>query len=332
VTGTWSLTMTGLWLVALLGALPADPLAAGYSLFDAGDFEGALRAARDSAATMQAGPPRAALEVLEARCHLALRQELGVETALEAALTDDPALSVDASVSPAFAATIERLRLSLAGMVRVDTEPWGAGVLVDGVLVGKSPWSQRLPVGRHVVAWVDAQGRARELREVTVVPRRDQAVRFVDARAEGAVTLPSPSATAPSGSALAPAAVVHALVDVKSGAAWEAGAALLGRYWLVEADGIAGSVAGVAVHAGVRFGLWRELLGVQATADGVVFFSNPAAPGGGASAGLVVHPVSWLDAFVLGGASFLKPAPAFRAQYGLVDAGLRLRWPLAEGP
>jgi hypothetical protein len=303
-----------------------DPLQDGLSRFDGGDFEGALRVAQAAAAHDADPPHRAQLRLLEARCALALRRELDVEAALSSALVDDPTLAVDPNVvGPGFAATVERLRLTLAGSVSIEAVPSGMAIRVDGAIVGKAPVTERLAVGRHHLAALDGTGQEAVEAEVVVAPRQAQSVRL-------AVAAPPPTPEPPGRpGTLAPAAAVHLTVDPRSGAALQAGLVLVDAHWLVEADGVAGGASGATVRAGLRTDL-LSWLGVQATVDGALFFTSPIIPGVGVSAGPSFRPVAFLDLVVQGSAMFFNGHAPFRAQYFLVDLGARVRWPFGNGP
>jgi hypothetical protein len=314
-------------VVAMLGAAGAgDPLQDGLARFDSGDFEGALHVAQAAAAHDADPTHRAQLKLLEARCALALRRELDVESALGSALADDPTLTVEPTlVGPGFAATLERLRLTLAGSVSIAAEPSGMAVRVDGAIVGKAPLTERLAVGKHHLAALDATGQEAAAADVVVAPRQDQSVRLAVIQ-----PAPPPVRTAHS-SALVPAAALHATIDARSGAALQAGLALLGDHWLVEADGVAGGAAGATLRAGVRTDL-LSWLGLQATADGGLFFASPVVPGGGLSAGVTFRPIDMLELVAQGSAMFFDSHPPFRPQYLLADLGIRVRWPWGSAP
>src|SRR5579871_6137403 len=263
-----------------LGASPEDA----RSRFEAGDFDGALAATQSAARAEKEPARRAQWEVLSARCLLALRRQLEVEAALESALTDDPTLSVDPNeVPPSFLGTLDRLRLSLAGSVTVESEQPG-GVKVDGVLVGTTPATQRLAVGKHVIAWVDASGQEAITRQIVVAPRETRSVRFETPRP--APPPPPPAEILPKKSSppwLTPALVVHADIDFRAGAAVEAGIAVLGEYWLAELDGVAGAEAGATVRGGGRIEFLQGTLSAQLTLDGRAFFAPKFSPGIGGS-------------------------------------------------
>jgi hypothetical protein len=312
--------------LAILGAgVGGDPLEDGLSRFDGGDFEGALRVAQAAVAHDPDPAHRAQLRLLEARCALALRRELDVEAALSSALLDDPTLAVDPNVvGPGFAATVERLRLTLAGSVSIEAVPPGMAIRVDGAIVGKAPMTERLAVGRHHLAALDGTGQEAAAAEVVVAPRQTQSIRL-------AIAAPPPTAEPPGRpTPLAPAAALHVTVDPLSGAALQAGLALVAEHWLVEADGVAGGASGATVRAGLRTDL-LSWLGVQATADGALFFTSPVLPGAGLSAGVSFRPVAFLDLVAQGSGMLFSGHASFRSQYFLADLGVRVRWPFGSG-
>ncbi|MBL8949353.1 MAG: PEGA domain-containing protein [Myxococcaceae bacterium] len=317
-----------LWLVAVLSLAAADPLADAQRLYDAGDFEAALKRLDVG---LRADPPpgtRAQLQLSRARCLFALRKNADVEPALEAGLEADPTLTLGDDVSPSFRTTFEQLRVRLAAPVTVSSEPAGAAVRIDGALIGRTPLETRLPVGRYVVAVIDETGA--ELTQVALVtPRRPQTVAFTLAAKPAAVepqtvAEPTPAPNKPWPIELAVAG--RALTDFR-GAALEVGAALIGRYFLVELDAVIGDSPGAGLRAGGRLPFVNGLFSVQLTADAVAFFSPTVAPGGGATASFAVHPLAFLDLLVDGSARFLAAAPGYRAQYFLAGLTLRLRWP-----
>jgi hypothetical protein len=122
--------------------------------------------------------------------------------------------------------------------------------------------------------------------------------------------------------------IVRGVSDFR-GIGIEAGAELLGRYFLVEVAAVVGDSVGLGARAGGRLPFAHGLLSAQLTLDGVAFFRPDFSPGAGASLGLAVHALSFLDVLVEGSLRFMKAAPGYRDQYGLGSLALRLRWPTA---
>ncbi|MFT3706711.1 MAG: PEGA domain-containing protein [Archangium sp.] len=319
-------------LLALL--LAANPMADGARLFDAGDFAGALRTYDAGLKSAPDAVTRAQLHIGRARCLYALRRTADVDAAFEAALTEAPTAALDADVSPGLRATFDATRTRLAGSLTIETEPAGSAVKIDGALVGKSPTTQLLPVGRHEISVLDANGAAAVQREVIVAPRRQQTMVLQLSAAAPQVAIAQPPVVAKpaepaSGGGpwpIEPGVVVRAATDFR-GLAIEAGATIVGKYFLVEVDAVMGGSFGVGLRAGGRYSFLGGLLGVQLTADGVLFLQPVAAPGGGGSLGFVVHPLDFLDVILEVSARGVAAAPGFRPAYVLGGLTLRARWP-----
>ncbi len=335
-------------LAALAGpALAATPHEQGTALFNSGDFEGALTAVDAGLRGQATGQTRASLHVLRARCLAALRRMNDVDSAIEAALVDDPLVTLDGlDVSPGFAATFERARVRLAGTVTVETEPPGGGVRIDGALLGSAPVSQVLPVGAHQVVILDDEGNQATSRRVVVAPRQRQTLVLpVTLKAAKGVTL-LPPAPVDAGVVAVGAGEAHddggrsgdwpvtiALsvrpqVDLGGGFSFEAGAVALAKHWLVEVDGIAAAVGGLGLRAGGRWPLLRGLLALQLTVDGVLLFSHSTVPGFGGTFGVSVHPLPWLDLVLEGSGRWLNAESGYRKGYGLGGLAVRVRWPV----
>ncbi len=320
-----------LCLVALVQLAAADPLADAQRLFDAGDFDGALKKLDAGLRSEPPAPQRAQLQLARARCFSALRRNAELEPALEAALESDPTLKPGDDVSPSFRTTFEQLRVRLAAVVTVVTDSPGAAVRIDDALIGRTPLDTRLPVGRYRIAVIDETGQ--ELtRDVLVAPRQPQTVRIARGAKPAAVAAPAEPPTvdapdeAPRPWPVELAISGRALTDFR-GAAVEVGAAVLGRFFIVEVDAVLGDSPGAGLRAGGRLPFVRGLFSIQLTADGVAFFRPAFAPGGGATASFAVHPLSFLDVLLDGSARFFAATPGYRSQYFLAGLALRLRWP-----
>jgi hypothetical protein len=327
----------GGWVVVVGMALAASDasLAKASGLFDAGDFEGALKSVEAALSHEPSPAGRAQLQVLRGRCFAALHKPLEVDAALDAALEEDATVSLDGlDVSPTFTATLAAARTRLAGTLEVVTEPAGVGVRIDQVLVGRAPVSQRLSVGRHEVALLDGQGVVTATRAVVVTPRARQSLVLqvpAPAVAVGPAQHSPPPTGAGAGAGLpfAPGAGGRAVIDFAHGASAEAGVSLAGRYWLVEVDGVIGAVGGLGLRAGGRLPFWGDRLSAHLTADAVGFFGARFAPGGGATLGLAVHPWPFFEVFAEGSFRLVAAAPGFASRYALLGAGVRFSLPAA---
>ncbi len=68
-------------------------------------------------------------------------------------------------------------------------------------------------------------------------------------------------------------------------------------------------------------------MGLHLSADGYAFFAEGFFAGAGASAGAEVRATAWLDLVADVGLARIFGATAFRSDYIVVTAGLRLRQP-----
>lgn len=318
-------------LLLALALLAAAPDA--QALFDAGDFDAALTRIDASLKSTANRPARASLQLLRARCLAALRRNVEVEPAMEAALDEDPTAQFSDDISPGLRATLERTKARLAGTVQIDSDPKGLAVRVNGALVGSAPVTQLLPVGRYELSSLDAAGNPAATRTLVVAPRSEQRV-MLEASAPAPLPvapelhteLPEPQKKA---WPIEPGIAVRASLDVLGpGVSLEAGVFIVGRYFVVELDGIYGGNPGAGLRAGGRIPLGSGLLAAQLTADAVAFFgAGGFAPGAGATLSLGVHPHDALDILLDGSLRFVAAAAGYRAQYGLIGLTVRVRWP-----
>lgn len=323
------MTWSALVLMVVVGA--QAPLDEGLALFNSGNFEAALTQVEALLRLEKGSAERARFELLRARCYLALRRPLDGDDALASALIADPTLTIEGlDVSPAFVAIFERARTRLAAQLTVETEPVAAGIRIDGVLVGAAPVKQLLAVGVHRVEVIDANGSAFSVRQVVIAARQPQTL-VLSSGAPLLVQGPPPAPVQTPWVAV-PALVARSSYDLGSGASFELGVTLLGRYWLAELDAMFGAFGGAGLRLGGRLPIYRALLGAQLTLDGQLIFSRVVVPGIGGTLSVVVHPVSWLDVLAEGSVRFVQSEPSFRAQYGLVGLALRVRWPFADEP
>ncbi len=107
-----------------------------------------------------------------ALCRLALGDTSGADAALARALAVDPALALDPALYPP--TILDRLEPRRAAALetatlRVEAEPRGASVEIDGEVRGRAPLALELPVGRHLVRVV-ARGHRPEGRAIDLGP------------------------------------------------------------------------------------------------------------------------------------------------------------------
>lgn len=319
------------WLLLLLLSANPDPIKTSQSKFEAGDFEGALQVLDAAVKSDPTAVRRGELHLARARCLNALRRNTELDPALEAALRADPTLSVGTDDSPGFRATFERMRSRLAGTIVIETQPPGGAVKVDGALVGRAPVTQLLPVGRYRVSVLDDAGNEGAALEIVVSAQLTQTVKLtapVSTKTSANTPPVEPKVTAPAEPLpIAPMVALRGVVDPAAGVAIEGGVGVLGKYWLAELDVVGGGAFGLGLRAGPRIGFLNDLLGLQLTADGVLFFRGSPIVGGGGTLSFVVHPVSFFDVLLEGSVRAVQTTPGFRNLYGLIGLTLRLRWP-----
>lgn len=312
----------------LTAAVEVDPLVASRARFGAADFEGAL-VILDRALPAETKPhQRALLELERARCLSALQRPRESEAAIERAVSADPTVSLaEEDATRALRATFAQVKTRLAADVTIVTEPPGLAVRLDGAVVGRSPVTQPLPVGAHVLAAIDENGVDRASLEVVVAPRQKQTVMLRVGESPAVVQRPPP-VEPPSEWAVLPffAARVH-LDPLVPGVSLEPSLGLLARFFLAELSVVVGRSVGLGARAGGRLPFAGDRFSVQLTVNGVYFVGQSSAPGVGASAGVVFRAVPVLDVFAEGTFWYVAAAPTFRSLYGLATLGFRLRWP-----
>lgn len=323
--------------VLISALLSADEAGRATTLYANGDFEDALRVAQGAIEVAKSAQDRGKLHLLEARCLNALRRAKDVDRSLEAALTDAPELTLDEADSPTLVAAVHQARTRLAGTLEVDSEPKGAGVRIDGVLVGKAPISELVRVGRHLIEIIDRDGTEVSRREVTMPARGRVTLVLTGTVKEGPlVRAPTPLEPPPLQS-VPPSQVsltgtVRAIVDVCPGCGLglgvEAGVGVLSRWLLAELTVIGGGSTGLGIRAGGRLA-FAPRWSAQLTADGVLFFGQQLGPGVGGTVTGAFAVLSWLEVTVEFGVRAVFGAATHRSVYLLPMGGARLRFPPA---
>jgi hypothetical protein len=137
--------------------------------FSRGDFQGALNTL-DSAAT-QASDEKllAKIHLLRGQCFAAAQNFVAADAAFAKALEHDPEASLDAGkVDPTVVSMVESLRTQMRGDLRIQTDPRGATVSIDGRPAGISPLTVPVSIGRHVVEAKSPDGKLSWREEVVV--------------------------------------------------------------------------------------------------------------------------------------------------------------------
>ena len=162
-------------------------------------FRAAIRAFKK--ARRKARDPR-----VKGKAHLYLGMALAVkkkqrrkaEKEFKKALKLDPTLVLaSGDAKAAIMELFEKVRQGMIGTLEVRSTPPGAAVLLDGKPAGKTPYSGKLPVGKHTVVLQSADGLDRHQAEVVVAVGQSHTVEgklaFVGARVNITTTPPGAS-------------------------------------------------------------------------------------------------------------------------------------------
>lgn len=327
-------------LLSAQAALP-DAVARARALYERSDFSQAIAAADQALTREKQASARGELHLVRALCFSALRKPAETHDAIDTALGEDPLLADDPAFAPSFVALLQQARVRLAGQLHVSSPLQGAGVRIDGVVVGPAPVSQPLPVGRHVVEVLDARGLVRAQRTLVMTVKGSQALTLeaepVIAVDAGLVEAPSAAALSPTSLPVSPFLGGRLVVDPSCpacglGLTSEASVGLIGRLWTAEAGVLfAKSLAGT-LRGGPRLSFASGVVAVQLTVDGVLFFERPLVPGVGASLGATWHFLTFVELFVEASLRFHWAPMDVRAGAGLVAAGVRVRLPSTRVP
>ena len=297
--------------------------------FANGDFEQAQK-------LFNAAAQRTNDEALLARIHLSRGECFGAmqefdktEAAFAKALEYDPEAKLDpARVLPTVVAILDGLRARLRGELHVTSDTPGTLLSLDGQPAGAAPFRGPVPIGRHQVEARPPEGEKPIAREVLVRPRRTELVTFQFAK---------PGEGEPDGAAATRHAGVSPLFDLRTtidplprpvpGVAFELGAGVGGRRWLVSAHATAAAAMALTLRGALRMPQLAGNLGAYASLDGVVFFAQPTVPGVGASVGAAYELTPWAEGFAEVSGRLLAESELFHTGYVLFGLGVRLRKP-----
>ncbi len=137
--------------------------------FNRGDFQGALNTLDSAASHASDEKLLAKIHLLRGQCFAAAQNFVAADAAFAKALEHDPEASLDAAkVDPTVVRMVESLRTQLRGDLRIQTDPRGATVSIDGRPAGISPLTVPVSIGRHVVEAKSPDGRLSWRDEVVV--------------------------------------------------------------------------------------------------------------------------------------------------------------------
>src|SRR5260370_9260805 len=137
--------------------------------FSRGDFEGALRTLDSAASQASDEKLLAKIHLLRGQCFAAAQNFVAADASFAKALENDPEASLDAAkVDPTVVGMVESLRTQLRGELRIQTDPRGATVSIDGRPAGISPLTVPVSIGRHVVEAKSPDGKLSWREEVLV--------------------------------------------------------------------------------------------------------------------------------------------------------------------
>lgn len=318
--------MMVLAFVASLGlhVLPAR-LEPATQAFARGDFDkvlslldGVMNDARDETLIEKA-------QLLRAQAFAATRQYAKAETALVLALEANPLASLDGSkVDPSLVQMLEGLRERLRGTVRIEVEPAGAALEVDGQALPAGQLHLALRVGRHDV--VARWGGRETTTQVLVRPR---ATTFLKMVGGGTASADGPSTRW----WVHPYAEARGAVEVPGvEGGGEIGTGAEFQYGRVGVRLRAFPVFGVAPVAAVSFPVVKNgsvsLLVYAEAALPVVFRQAGPSLALEGSAGLEFLPATWLGIFAQAGGRhyFVKPQSNVLTQ-ATIQGGVRFRLP-----
>ncbi len=311
-----------LWVCFATPAWAQDGLSEAARAFEQGEFERALQRLDQLSAEVRDDATLSRVHLLRGRCFAALQRFDQVESAFEKALEHDPEAKLDPNeVLPTVVAVLDGVRDRLKGVVDVSVDPeTPLEVVIDGRPAGTAPVRSPLSIGRHRISARSPDGAELAFREVVL--RAGQTERVV-------LALPTakeperPVSSAPSAPLeLGPTVALRGIVDPTAGVAFDVGAGLGGRHWLVTGHFTLGGAPGVGLRAALRAPALLGPVGAHASLDGAMFFASPASPGVGGSVGLSYPLGKWLGVFVEGsGLRFFDTGP-FKQTYFLAALGL----------
>lgn len=305
--------MIALALSILIAAAAPASLEAGRRAFEEAAFERCLTQLEDAARQTRDRATLSKIHLLRGRCFSALQQFGAAEAAFTEALRNDPEARLDpVDVFPSVVSLLDSVRGRSRGTLSVTLRPPQRGtVMVDGEDKKTASLQIQLPIGKHRVA-------ARTLPSGAEVAGREVLIRLGETE-QVVLEVADPEPPAPQWTLSG-----RAMLDPLAGFGFELGPGLGGRHWHVEAT----LTIGGALAAGVRAGLLAPRLlgpfGLRASLDGRLFFLQRVAPTLGASAGVSLSALSWLDFFVEASVAWAFDAVDYRPGYVLAAGGLRL--------
>ncbi len=147
--------------------------------FSRGDFEGALRTLDSAASQASDEKLLAKIHLLRGQCFAAAQNFVAADAAFAKALENDPEASLDAAkVDPTVVRMVESLRTQLRGELRIQTDPRGATVSIDGRPAGTSPLHVPVSIGRHVVEAKSVDGKLSWREEVVIRVKKTTTAKF----------------------------------------------------------------------------------------------------------------------------------------------------------
>lgn len=305
--------MTSILLAVVLVATAPELEERARKQFAEGALEDALATLDRAVMSTTADPELAAIQLLRGQVLVGLEQFGGAEKAFLEALKHDPDATLDPRrVLPSTVAVLDRLKDSARGTLRVEAPDPSAKIAVDGAEQGAGTFEGRVRIGTRRVR-VSAGGEVLDV-DARVFPDRITVVKDEVARL---------SALSQTSASLRGVAEARGLFDPRAGVAAEVGGGVTFGRLIALLDVTVGARVGVTARVGARLAELAGPMGVHGSIDGVVFVTQSAAPGVGATLGMFAALGSW-DLF-LEATGRIHPAPGeFRAQYLLVGMGVRL--------
>lgn len=152
-------------------------LRAAIAAYDAGDLHHAAPLLRAATRTARTPKERARAWLYLGLTLASLEGVDAARAAFRASLLEDPEQHVDPErVPPTLVAELARVRKSVLGELRIECPEPNARVFVDGRSAGQTPLTLRLPVGRHDLRVLSADGRRAHALPNTLVTARTPTV------------------------------------------------------------------------------------------------------------------------------------------------------------
>lgn len=318
--------------------------------FESGEFENALAELANALQATDDHRALCAVHLMRARCYSGLGDTEKMKDAFVSALEHDPMAELDPDeVSPTIIDVLEDLKSTLKAEISIRTNQPGALVLLDGRNIGVAPLRTSVPIGQHEFELRDPAGVLRARQQVLIRARQEHnlyipleekqddsddflslaessdseeeerpdveadAMRSVSGEQTGGrrayflidlrYTLGGAFGGAPEGVALDS--------ELRPAGA-ELGIGVSGRDLLAMVSGtFDGSTWGTTVKFGFRLDRLIAILGVQGSIDvPMVFPHGDFYLGAGASVGINLTPVHFLDIFVEGSYRYFFVTPS----------------------